>query len=141
MNSVNLIGRLGRDPELRHTPSGKAVCELNLAVDNGYGENKTTAWIGCVLWDKTAEIAAQHLRKGDQCAVSGRLTQDTWDDKETGKKQTKTKVTVERLHFVGGKKEGQSAAPPTQRESRDNSAAMADADDDIPFAPIPFLLP
>lgn len=134
MNSVNLIGRLGRDPELRHTPSGKAVCELNLAVDNGYGENKTTVWIGCVLWDKTAEIAAQHLRKGDQCAVSGRLTQDSWDDKETGKKQTKTKVTVERLHFVGGKKDGQSAAPALQRESRGADPTPDEEDpDDIPF--------
>lgn len=134
MNSVNLIGRLGRDPELRHTPSGKAVCELNLAVDNGYGENKTTAWIGCALWDKTAEIAAQHLHKGDQVGISGRLTQDSWDDKETGKKQTKTKVTVERLHFVGGKKDGQSAAPAPQRESRGADPTPDEEDsDDIPF--------
>jgi len=135
MNSVNIIGRLGRDPELRTTPSGKSVCELNLAVDDGWGENKKTAWIGCVLWDKTAEIAAQHLKKGDQCGISGRLTQDTWDDKETGKKQTKTKITAERLHFTGGgKKEGQSERPAAQ----ERAGAPAPQDDDEDDSDIPF---
>jgi single-strand DNA-binding protein len=141
MNSVNIIGRLGRDPELRHTPSGKAVCELNLAVDDGWGENKKTAWIGCVLWDKTAELAAQHLHKGDQVGISGRLTQDTWDDKETGKKQTKTKVTCERMSFTGAKREGGQSAPPAQdRHNTEKSNAyqqQPDGDDfeqdDIPF--------
>jgi len=141
MNSVNIIGRLGRDPELRHTPSGKAVCELNLAVDDGWGENKKTAWIGCVLWDKTAELAAQHLRKGDQVGISGRLTQDTWDDKETGKKQTKTKVTCERMSFTGGRRESDSGSPPQERRqssqplTRDNGGADGPEEDDIPFAP------
>jgi|688.fasta_scaffold943063_2 single-strand DNA-binding protein len=135
MNSVNIIGRLGRDPELRYTPAGKSVCELNLAVDYGYGENKKTAWLGVVLWEKTAEIAAQHLRKGDQCGISGFLCQDTWDDKETGKKQTKTKITAERLHFTGGKKEDQSERPAAQeRTSAPNPAAQQnDEDDEIPF--------
>lgn len=141
MNSVNIIGRLGRDPELKYTPGGKAVCELNLAVDYGWGENKKTSWIGCVLWEKTAEIAAQHLLKGDQCGISGYLTQDTWDDKETGKKQSKTKVTCERLTFTGGKKESQSSPPATQDDHnrakanayQPQDAASDDDEDDIPF--------
>jgi single-strand DNA-binding protein len=137
MNSVNLIGRLGRDPELRYTPSGKAVCEINVAVDDGWGENKKTAWIGVVLWEKKAELAAQHLHKGDQVGITGRLSQDSWDDKETGKKQTKTKVTADSMHFVGGKKEGQSAAPATQDDhNRAKSNAyqpdMLDDEDDTP---------
>jgi single-strand DNA-binding protein len=136
MNSVNIIGRLGRDPELKYTPSGKAVCELNLAVDDGWGENKKTAWIGCVLWDKKAELAAQHLHKGDQVGITGRLTQDSWDDKETGKKQTKTKVTAEAMHFIGGKKEGQTERSPTQertRPARPEDLITDDPEDDIPF--------
>jgi single-strand DNA-binding protein len=138
MNSINIIGRLGRDPELRHTPAGKAVCELNLAVDYGWGENKKTAWLGVVLWENTAEIAAQHLKKGDQCGISGFLTQDTWDDKETGKKQTKTKITCERLTFTGGKKDGQSERPPAQDQHNQSKASAYqpqgdDEEDDIPF--------
>ena len=137
MNSVNIIGRLGRDPELRYTPSGKAVCELNLAVDDGWGENKKTAWIGCVLWDKKAELAAQHLHKGDQVGITGRLTQDSWDDKETGKKQTKTKVTAEAMHFIGGKKEAQTERPATQERTRPAMQPDPRIDDDdesdIPF--------
>ena len=133
MNSVNIIGRLGRDPELRHTPSGKAVCELNLAVDDGWGENKRTCWLGVILWEKKAELAAQHLHKGDQVGITGRLTQESWDDKETGKKQTKTKVTAEAMHFIGGKREGQSAAPATQdthNRAKANAYQPSEWDDD-----------
>ena len=137
MNSVNIIGRLGRDPELRTTPSGKSVRELNLAVDDGFGENKKTAWLGVVLWGKTADVAAQYLKKGDRCGISGRLTQDTWDDKETGKKQTKTKITGENLHFLEAKKEGQSERP-TSQENHSSPKPAAESDfedeqDDIPF--------
>lgn len=137
MNNVNIIGRLGRDPELRYTPAGKAVCEINLAVDDGWGENKKTAWIGCVLWGKTTKIAAQHLKKGDRAGITGRLTQDQWDDKETGKKQTKTKVTAESLHFIESKREGQNQPSATQddhnRAKSNGYQPQDDEQDDLNF--------
>lgn len=140
MNNVHIIGRLGGDIELRHTPSGKAVTEVNIAVDDGYGENKKTVWIGTVLWDKAAEIAAQYCKKGDQVGITGRLTQDEWEDKETGKKRTKTKVTAERLYLIGGKREG-APSQPAPRQSEHNAAKsnayqpelVEDESDDIPF--------
>ena len=124
MNHVHIIGRLGGDIELRHTPSGKAVCEVNIAVDDGYGENKKTAWLGTVFWDKTAEIAAKFLSKGDQVGVTGRLTQDEWEDKETGKKRTKTKITCERLYLIGGKKDGTPRPAPQSEHNAFATAVM-----------------
>jgi single-strand DNA-binding protein len=127
MNSVNIIGRVGNDIELRHTPSGKAVAEINLAVDDGWGENKKTAWIGVTVWGQTAEVAAKYVRKGDQIGVSGRLTQDEWQGKD-GKTQRKTKVTCENLNLPPKRDDRPAPTPqpkPQPQASQD--------DDDIPF--------
>lgn len=135
MNNVNVIGRSARDAELRYTPSGIAVCELNIAVDDGWGENKSTVWLGIVCWQKTAELAAS-IRKGDRIGISGRLTQDEWDDKETGKKQRKTKVTCERLTFIENKRDqgDTQEAPPRQRQQATPPAQDDNHDeDDISF--------
>lgn len=131
MNNVNIIGRLGSDPELRYTYSGKAVTEINLAVDDGWGENKKTAWIGVVLWGATAELAGRALKKGDRVGITGRLSQDEWEDKQTGKKQRKTKVKAESMHLLGPKRDDAAAAkeaPPKRGEDFNN-----DYDDQIPF--------
>jgi len=151
MNQVNIIGRVGAEIELRHTPSGKAVTEVNLAVDDGFGENKKTAWIGCTLWGATAECAAKYVRKGDRLGISGRLSQEEWEDKTTGKKQRKTKVTCENMHLITDKRDdrepqgarsseyGQREQPPQGRSSEQNGAKppQRDEDDDgmdsIPF--------
>ena len=136
MNSVNIIGRLGADPELRHTPTGKAVCEINLAVDDGWGENKKTVWLGVTIWDKTAELAAKALTKGSRVGFTGRLSQDEWEDKQTGKKQRKTKVTCEQMHLLEPKRED-SARRPAQRSlppaPTPPTSGIDDENDDIPF--------
>jgi single-strand DNA-binding protein len=108
MNTVNIIGRVGADIELRHTPAGKAVTELNLAVDDGWGENKKTVWIGVTIWGATAELAAKALTKGSRVGINGRLSQEEWEDKNTGKKQRKTKVTCESMHLIEAKRESYS---------------------------------
>lgn len=144
MNSVNIIGRVGGDIELRYTPSGKAVVQLTLAVDDGWGENKKTAWIGVTIWGATAELAKKAVRKGDRLGIAGRLSQEEWDDKETGKKQRKTKVTCESMDLLEPKRDdaaqsrhseqlpqgrrmppGMPPAPPEQSTNHD--------DEDIPF--------
>lgn len=133
MNQVNLIGRLGADPELRHTPKGTAVTEINLAVDDGWGENKKTAWIGVTIWGATAELAARALRKGDRVGINGRLSQEEWEDKNTGKKQRKTKVVCENMYLLESKRDGDSA-PREPRPQRDAAPAKNYSDDDdIPF--------
>jgi single-strand DNA-binding protein len=141
MNSVNIIGRVGQDIEVRFTPSGKAVTELNLAVDDGWGENKKTAWIGVVLWGATAELAGRALQKGDRVGVSGRLSQDEWEDKATGKKQRKTKITGENMTLLSPKRDDVPTSRQPALQQRQNHLMQhsdspdkgAIEDDDIPF--------
>jgi single-strand DNA-binding protein len=143
MNSVNITGRVGGEIEIRYTPSGKAVAQLTLAVDDGFGENKKTAWIGVTLWGATAECASKYVRKGDRLGISGRLSQEEWEDKATGKKQRKTKVTCENMHLLTDKRsDGGSPAPSEPPAPRRQPAGMPpapamdkfqDTEDDLPF--------
>lgn len=104
VNNVVLMGNLTRDPELRYTTGGVAVCDLGLAVNytKGKGDQKKdeVSFIDCTAFSKTAENAAEYLRKGRQVIIEGRLQQDRWEHE--GKKLSKVKVVVERLTFVGG---------------------------------------
>jgi single-strand DNA-binding protein len=108
INKVMIMGNLTRDPELRYTPGGAAVCEFGLALNEKYksksGEDvEKVHFIDIVSWAKTAEIAAQYLKKGSPVHIEGKLTQDRWDDKDSGQKRSKIRVTCERLTFVGSK--------------------------------------
>ena len=149
MNQVNLIGRVGGDIDIRQTSGGKSVAELNLAVDDGFGENKKTVWVGVTLWGATADCAAKYVKKGDRLGISGRLSQDSWEDKTTGKKQTKTKVTCENMHLItdkskDGYREPQGArsseyGKPEQRSASQNGAKPpANVPDDDDGDTIPF---
>ena len=88
MNSCIFTGRLTADPETRYTNDGKAVTTFNLAVDDGYGDNKTTSFFRMVLFGKTAESAEKYLSKGRKVAVMGRAKQNTWTDKDGNKRQS-----------------------------------------------------
>jgi single-strand DNA-binding protein len=121
VNSCAIIGRLGRDPETRYTSGGKAVTNFTVAVDDGFGENKTTSWIPVVAWEKTAELAQQYLAKGSQVAVEGRLKQRSWTDKEGGKR-TVLEIVANRLDFL------------TKIEKKASSESEQQIpDEDIPF--------
>jgi single-strand DNA-binding protein len=158
LNKVMLIGNLTRDPELRYTPSGKAVADISLAInrvwvnDQGQKQEDTT-FVDVTLWGRQAELAQQYLTKGRGAYVEGRLQMDTWDDKETGKKRSRLKVVGDSLQFLpdgrggagggpsGGGNGGQQQRPasaPQQRSSAPQGASAAPADefqeeDDIPF--------
>ena len=88
MNSCIFTGRLTADPETRYTNDGKAVTTFNLAVDDGFGDNKTTSFLRMVLFGKTAESAEKYLSKGRKVAVMGRAKQNSWTDKEGNKRQS-----------------------------------------------------
>lgn len=111
MNQVVLIGRVTRDPELRHTPGGAAVAEISLAVNRTWFDKaanekrESVSFVEITLWSRTAEIACEYLRKGSQCAIGGRLEQQSWEDRETGQKRSKLKVVGESLQLLGGKQE------------------------------------
>ncbi len=108
MNTVQLIGRLGADPELRHTQGGKAVCNLRMAISNGRDRDAT--WLDVVCWDKTAELVSQYKRKGDEVAVEGRLQVREWRDKD-GNNRKSVEVVAFRVHFIGPKSDGGGERP------------------------------
>lgn len=105
VNQVILLGRLTRDVELRTTTTGKNVAELSLAVDRG---NDEADFFDVVAWDKTAELLSQYTQKGSKVLVQGRLRQESWDDKETGKKRSKVVVTAFDVTFLDSKTSGDS---------------------------------
>lgn len=106
-NRVILVGNLTRDPELRYTPSGTAVTDIGLAVNdyrkgpNGETVEETT-FVDVTLWGRTAEVASEYLNKGAPCLIEGRLKLDQWQDKE-GQKRSKLKVVGDRLQLLGAK--------------------------------------
>lgn len=108
LNKVLLIGNLTRDPEIRYTPKGSAVCDLGLAVNRRYttesGERQEeVTFLDVVLWGKQAELAGQYLHKGRSVFIEGRLQMDTWEDKASGQKRSKIKIVCENMQFIDSK--------------------------------------
>ena len=111
LNKVMLIGNLTRDIELKYTPKGSAIAELGLAINRKYktdsGELKEeTTFVDVTLWGRQAEIAKEYLSKGKPVYIEGRLQLDSWDDKQTGQKRSKLKVTGEAMQLLGSRGEG-----------------------------------
>lgn len=107
-NKVIIAGNISRDIELRHIPSGTAVADVSLAINSSYKDKndqkkEEVTFVDCTLWGKTAELAAEYLKKGSAVLFEGKLHQESWDDKETGKKRSKLKVVVENMQFLGDK--------------------------------------
>ncbi len=110
LNKVMLIGNLTRDPEIKYTPKGSAIAELGLAINRYYttesGEKKEeTTFVDVTLWGRQAEIAKEYLGKGKPVYIEGRLQLDTWDDKQTGQKRSKLRVTGEQMQLLGARGE------------------------------------
>lgn len=129
LNSVIIMGRLTRDPEMRHTQNGTAVASLTLACDRDFkpknGENETD-FIDVVVWGKTAEFAANYFTKGRMAIVEGRLQVRGWQDKD-GNKRKSTEVVADRMYFGDSKQEGKKQTAPS-----DDFEEIED-DGDIPF--------
>jgi single-strand DNA-binding protein len=106
LNKVMIIGNLGRDPEMRYTPSGSPVTSFSVAVTRKWnsrdGESREeTEWFNVNCWDKLAEIANQYLTKGKQVYIEGRLRTHSWDDKQTGEKKYRTEVVATDMTMLG----------------------------------------
>jgi single-strand DNA-binding protein len=112
LNSVNIMGNLTRDPEMKYTPSGKAVCSLSIANNRVYTKNseKVTevSYFDVEVWGLAAENCSKYLTKGNGIIVEGRLRQDRWE--KDGKTQSRVRITANAVHFLP-KKQGDSAAP------------------------------
>lgn len=135
LNTVVLIGRLTKDPELRYTTSGKAVATLRLAVDRGttnpQGE-KETDFIDVVVWERQAETAANYLQKGRLIAVQGRLQIRQYETKE-GQKREKAEVVASTVRFLDkGNSDGEHASGAKPAAGLGSEPKFTD-DDDVPF--------
>ena len=106
VNSCNFIGRLGRDPEIRYTQSGKAGASFSLACSEKRGGEESTEWVNVVAWEKLAEIAGQYLTKGSLVFISGRMQTRKWQDKEGGTRYT-TEIVAREMKMLDGKEDGQ----------------------------------
>lgn len=105
LNRVQLIGRLGRDPESKYTPTGKKVCHFSLAVSSRWkdknGETReTTEWANIEAWGRLGEICQEYLKKGSLVFVEGRLKTDKYEDRESGETKYFTKIVAQTLQFL-----------------------------------------
>ncbi len=157
VNKVILVGNLGRDPEVRYSPDGVAICNVSIATtsqwkDKSSGEKREeTEWHRVVFYNRLAEIAGEYLKKGRSVYIEGRIKTRKYQDKETGADRYSTDIIAEQMQMLGGRDGGgdmggadygsESSAPRQQRPAQPRPAApqaspaanLADMDDDIPF--------
>ncbi len=146
INKAILMGRLTRDPELRHTGSGTPVCSFSIAIDNGYGENRSTDFINCVAWNKTAEFVEKYFTKGRMIIVVGRIQTRTWEGQD-GKKNYATEVVASEVSFGESKRSAEdggysapsasatvsAAAIPEMPTDTEDDFVTLETNDDLPF--------
>ena len=135
LNKVMVIGHLGKDPEMRYTPSGRPVTTFSIAVSRSWntadGERRSeTEWFNIVSWGNLAEICKQYLHKGQQVYIEGRLQTRYWEDKE-GQKHTSVEVVANEMLMLGDRRDSNNSSQESE-EDDDQSAPVAD-EDEFPF--------
>lgn len=135
MNVFNFTGNLGRDSETRFLPAGDAVVSFSVGVTSGYGDKAVTTWVNCNLWGKRGEALSPYLKKGQQVAVSGELTNRPFTDKEGNQKHS-LEVRVNDVTLTGSKNQSvrNDASETSARQNvQEGSSGFDDPDDDINF--------
>ena len=137
INRVVLVGNLTRDPELRHTPSGTAVCSLRLAV-NTRRKDESGQWtdkpnyFDITVWGQQGENCAQYLAKGRPVGIDGRLEWREWEAQDGSKRQA-VEVVADNVQFLGGRQDSEGAYVPAGAAASGDDFPSSPADDDIPF--------
>ena len=122
INSVTLVGRAGRDPEVRYFESGTVVANLTIAV-NRRNRNDEPDWFNLEIWGKQAQVAADYVKKGSLIGITGSFKLDSWKDRNTGEDRNKPVVRVDRLELLGSKRDSENS----------NSFNQQLSNDEIPF--------
>ena len=135
VNKAIILGNLGRDPEVRYTPSGAAVCSLSIATtrkwkDKQGEKQEETEWHRATLYDKLAELAGQYLKKGGSVYIEGRLKTRKWQDKDGADRYT-TEIIADSMQFIGGKDSEPQERPATKPAA--NPTGFDNMDDDVPW--------
>lgn len=143
VNKVILIGRLGKDPDMRYTPGGTAVANFSLATNTASKDSDgnwtdKTEWHNIVTFGRTAEIAGEYLKKGKLVYIDGRLQTSSWED-QNGQKRYKTEIVATELQLIGSRGEAESGADSSAADVEDEIPAAEDTspaneeEDDLPF--------
>ena len=148
INNVILVGRLGKDPEIRSTPQGTSVAKFTLATDEkftdrGGEKQERTEWHNVVAWGKLGEICGQYLRKGKLVYIEGSIRTDSWDDKESGQKKYRTEIVARDMKMLERRDEGGGSGGGggySQSQSRGSGSSrpaagsdMIEDDEEVPF--------
>jgi single-strand DNA-binding protein len=155
INKVILVGRLGKDPEIRSTPQGNTVAKFTLATDEKFtdraGEKQErTEWHNIVAWGKLGEICGQYLRKGKLVYIEGSIRTDSWDDKESGQKKYRTEIVANTMKMLdrrgdegggggggsydrGSSSYGQSSSSSSSRGGGRPASSEIEDDEEVPF--------
>ena len=149
VNKVILVGNLGRDPEVRYSPEGSAICNVSLATtsqwkDRNSGEKREeTEWHRVVFYNRLAEIAGEFLKKGSSIYIEGRLKTRKWQDKESGQDRYATEIVADQMQMLGGNPAGNSgehsggtdgnAYQQARNNPPESDSGMSSIDKDIPF--------
>jgi len=136
VNKVILVGNLGRDPEVRTTPSGQSVCNFSLATTERYTDRagqqqEQTEWHNVVVWGKQADLCGQYLKKGRQVYVEGRITTRDYEARDGSGKRYRTEVVAQRVQFLGGRPSSSSDDSVPDFNSGPDAPPPPE-DDDIP---------
>ena len=127
INSVTLVGRAGRDPEVRYFESGTVVANLTMAV-NRRNRNDDPDWFNLEIWGKQAQVAADYVKKGSLIGITGSFKLDSWKDRNTGEDRKKPVVRVDRLELLGSKRDSENS-----NFQNNNSFNQQPSNDEIPF--------
>ena len=127
INSVTLVGRAGRDPEVRYFESGTVVANLTMAV-NRRNRDDEPDWFNLEIWGKQAQVAADYVKKGSLIGITGSFKLDSWKDRNTGEDRSKPVVRVDRLELLGSKRDGENS-----NFQNNNSYNQQPSNDEIPF--------
>ena len=127
INSVTLVGRAGRDPEVRYFESGTVVANLTMAV-NRRNRDDEPDWFNLEIWGKQAQVAADYVKKGSLIGITGSFKLDSWKDRNTGEDRNKPVVRVDRLELLGSKRDSENS-----NFQSNNSFNQQPSNDEIPF--------
>ena len=152
LNRVQLIGNLGKDPEVKYTPQGTPVAKLTIATNERFKDKAgewqdRTEWHNVVLWQRLAEIAGEYLKKGSKVYIEGRIQTSSWEDKQSGEKKYRTEIIASDLVLLSGRGEGGDFEGRASRGAAAGSSSMDQrtphqdevaqgaeiTDEDIPF--------
>ena len=137
LNKVMVIGHLGKDPEMRYTPSGRPVTTFSVAVSRSWntadGERRSeTEWFNIVAWGNLAEICKQYLHKGQQVYIEGRLQTRRWEDNE-GQKRTSVEVVANEMMMLGDRRDNSGQSQDQDSDGENNASEPLADEDEFPF--------